>query len=182
MDQLLPLDKTKAQKLAVIRKSLDCISCVLPVLRVIILHAPMWDHRLPRTGEHFYRCPSLWNGPNWISYTIDPGNYRISLLSCLCPSAISQTSIFFHFSPSWGGWHYYFWFFMIVYLSHFLLVSLLCPSPRIFCPLVLFSFSPKLFIYPLILSFSLILFTRCCYFIFCLVWLKQNLEYFCIFH
>lgn len=66
------------------------MSCVL--LFCVPSSYSIWDRCLPRTGEHFHRCPILWIGPNSTNDTMDPGNYRISLLSCFCASDISQTS------------------------------------------------------------------------------------------
>lgn len=96
------------------------------VFRLYILHAAcsmccyptysIWDHRLPRTREPFHRCLSLWIGSNSFNSTMDPGNYKISLLSCFFSNDISQTSIFLYFSPPWSVWPQSLWFFMIIYI------------------------------------------------------------------
>lgn len=89
LDKLLSLDKIKVWKLAVI----NCI--VYPAFCLFCSTHLIWDHCLPRIGQDFHRCPSLWVGPNFLDYTMDLGNYGISLLSWFCANDISQSRLSF---------------------------------------------------------------------------------------
>lgn len=134
------------------------------VFRLYILHAAcsmccyptysIWDHRLPRTREPFHRCLSLWIGSNSFNSTMDPGNYKISLLSCFFSNDISQTSIFLsslkRLTPVSLIFH------DNLYLGPPLLIPLLLYTSRnfFFYSLFTYLFFLKLFVLFFILSFS----------------------------
>lgn len=122
-----------------------------------------------------------WIDPDPINYTMDPVNYRISLLSCFCANDTSQSPLSFSTHPLLQA-------FDIdgLYLGFALLISFLlfCSSP-IFFPYILslLLFFSNFLSTPSFYSFSLIfIFHMMQLLLFLPLIVKSNSEYFYILH